>query len=239
MIFTWASASNNGLVRSHNEDSVAPRDMGIEMGSLVVGVADGMGGAVGGEVASSVALQAALGAAGSAADRVRAANRAVVEAADEDHTLRGMGTTLTLAVFSGDSVEVGHVGDSRAYLLRGGRLTQITTDHSLVAELVSRGEISPDEADHHPYRSVITRALGLQDDVKIDEQALDLDSGDVVLVCSDGLSGMVPADQMSDLLLAEDHPTQVVWSLVDAANTAGGVDNISVVVVRVDDEATA
>ena len=233
MIFTWATATHTGRVRTNNEDSVGPRDMGVETGPFVAGVADGMGGHVGGEVASRLALRAALEADGDVVERLRAANLAVAEAAAADPGLRGMGTTLTLARFDGGTVEIGHVGDSRAYLLRDGNLRQITTDHSLVAEMVSRGEISPEEADAHPYRNVITRALGLEPEVRIDRERADLRHGDVVLVASDGLTGMVEDREIRDLLMEGEHPSDAVWTLVDAANAAGGVDNISVVVVEV------
>ena len=233
MIYTWATATNTGLVRNQNEDSVAPQDMGIETGPFLVGVADGMGGHVGGEVASRLALEAALKHRGDVVDRVQAANMAVVDAAAEDPSLQGMGTTLVLGWFVDDAVNIGHVGDSRAYLLRSSDLMQITTDHSLVAEMVARGEISADEAETHPYRSVITRALGLQPEVEIDRERRTLLSGDRVLICSDGLTNMVEADRIRDILLEQSHPTDAVWSLVDAANEAGGIDNISVVVVSV------
>jgi protein phosphatase len=231
MIYTWATATDTGLVRDHNEDSVAPRDMGMETGPFVVGVADGMGGHRHGEVASAIALETALEAGGDVTSRVRAANRAVVEAGIEDPEMQGMGTTLTLAAFDGDAVEVGHVGDSRAYLLRDGRLEQLTTDHSLVAEMVARGDITADEAAVHPYRSVITRAIGLQAEVDVDRSSHRIEAGDRVLLCSDGLTGMVPEDLIRDILVAESHPNESVWSLIEAANEAGGVDNISVVVV--------
>jgi len=233
MIYTWATATNTGLVRDHNEDSVAPQDMGIEAGPFMVGVADGMGGHAGGEVASRLALEAALAAEGTVVERVRAANRAVLDAATGDPALQGMGTTLVLASFVDDSVEIGHVGDSRAYLLRSPDLTQITTDHSWVAEKVASGEITAEEAKTHPYRSVITRALGLQPEVDIDRERRTLQSGDRVLICSDGLTNMVASDQIRDILLEQTHPIDAVWSLVDAANQAGGIDNISVVVVSV------
>jgi protein phosphatase len=231
VIFTWASATDTGRVRPHNEDSVAPRDMGVETGPFVVGVADGMGGHVGGEVASRLALDAALASDGGIVERVRAANHAVAEAAEADPGLRGMGTTLTLARFDEDIVAIGHVGDSRAYLLRDGDLRQLTTDHSVVAEMVERGEISAAEAENHPYRNVITRALGLDEEVEIDHFEVRLRDGDVVMVASDGLTGMVDHGHIRDLLDSDEHPSEVVWTLVDAANAAGGVDNISVVVV--------
>lgn len=233
MIYTWATATNTGLVRNQNEDSVAPQDMGIETGPFLVGVADGMGGHVGGEVASRLALEAALAHRGDVVDRVQAANMAVVDAAAEDSSLQGMGTTLVLGWFEDDAVEIGHVGDSRAYLLRSSDLTQITTDHSLVAEMVARGEISADEAETHPYRNVVTRALGLQPHVQIDRERRTLLTGDRVLLCSDGLTNMVDTDKIRAILLEQSHPTDAVWTLVDAANEAGGIDNISVVVVSV------
>jgi len=233
MIYSWATATDIGLVRDHNEDSVAPRDMGIETAPFVVGVADGMGGHTGGEVASAIALQAALAAEEDVVTRVEIANRAVVDAAAGDPELKGMGTTLTLGSFADDAVEIGHVGDSRAYLLRGRYLEQITTDHSLVSEMVARGDITTEEAAVHPYRSVITRAIGLQPEVEVDREYRSLQMGDRVLICSDGLTGMVGVDTIRDILMAESHPTESVWALVEAANAAGGVDNISVVVIAV------
>lgn len=231
MIYTWASATDTGLVRSNNEDAVAPRDMGMETAPFVVGVADGMGGHTGGEVASRIALDTALDLDGDVVQRVRAANRAVLDAARRDPSLTGMGTTLTLGRFDGDQVDIGHVGDSRAYLLRDGEMEQVTTDHSLMSEMLSRGEISPEEAAVHPYRSVITRAIGLQADVPVDHEQRRLRSGDRMLFCSDGLTGMVDMEHIREILEEDRHPTEAVWSLIEAANAAGGADNISVVVV--------
>lgn len=233
MIYTWASATDIGRVRDHNEDSVAPKDMGLETAPFVVGVADGMGGHTSGEVASRIALAVAIAAEGDIVEKVRSANRAVIEAASEDPALLGMGTTLTIGYFADAAVEIGHVGDSRAYLLRGGHLDQITTDHSLVAEMVARGDLTADEAAVHPYRSVITRAIGLQPKVEVDRERRTLGVGDRVLFCSDGLTGMVGPETIRDILMAESHPTESAWTLVEAANAAGGVDNISVVVVGV------
>ena len=132
MTYAWASATNRGLVRDDNEDSVAPRDMGVEHGRFVAGVADGMGGHVGGEIASRLALDTVMDCDGDAAARIEAANHAVVGAVGADPSLYGMGTTLTIGIFDDDGVEIGHVGDSRAYLLRGPDLIQLTADHSLV-----------------------------------------------------------------------------------------------------------
>jgi serine/threonine protein phosphatase PrpC len=212
MIYTWASATDKGLVRSNNEDAVAPRDMGIETAPFVVGVADGMGGHTGGEVASRIALDTALEMEGDVVARAEAANRAVLAAARRDPALTGMGTTLTLGSFGDDAVDIGHVGDSRAYLLRDGEIEQITTDHSLIAQMLARGEISPDEAAVHPYRSVITRAIGLESEVEVDRERRHLQIGDRVLFCSDGLSGMLDVDEIRDILTTEKHPTEAVWS---------------------------
>ena len=236
MIFTWATATDTGLVRDNNEDAVGPRDMGMETGPFVVGVADGMGGHQHGEVASRIALETALETEGDTVDRVRAANRAVFEAAARDGGLRGMGTTLTLAAFDGDQLEIGHVGDSRGYLLRDGELRQLTTDHSLVAEMMARGEITAEEASVHPYRSVITRAIGLQREVEVDRGYHDVGTNDRVMRGSDGLTGMVPSDEIRDILTADRHPTESVWALIEAANAAGGLDNVSVVVVAVNSD---
>lgn len=233
MIYTWASSSDIGRLRDHNEDAVAPRDMGVETGWFVIGVADGMGGHVGGEIASAIALETALEAEGNAVERVQAANRAVVAAAEADPALQGMGTTLTLGVIGDDAIEIGHIGDSRAYLLRRGELLQLTEDHSLIAEMIANGEIEPDEAAYHPYRSVITRAVGLGDDIEVDRVYRELARGDRLLLCTDGLTNMVADTAIQDLLTRQDHPSGAARALIEAANAAGGADNISAVVVHV------
>jgi serine/threonine protein phosphatase PrpC len=143
-----------------------------------------------------------------------------------------MGTTLTLAVFTGDLAEIGHIGDSRAYRYREGRLEQLTRDHSLVAEMVASGELRPEEVATHPFRSVITRALGLESVVSVDLVQRDLLPGDRFLLCSDGLTTMLEDPQIAALLAGRDGPA-VAAALVEAANRAGGFDNTSVVVVDV------
>jgi serine/threonine protein phosphatase PrpC len=238
MTFAWAAATDSGLVRSHNEDALWPRpeggevDRGESAGPFLAAVADGMGGHVGGEVASGVAIEAAVAAAGSPVDRVRAANLAVVDAARRRPRLAGMGTTLTLALFSGDALEIGHIGDSRAYLLREGNLEQLTRDHSLVAEMIAAGELRPEEAPLHPFRSVITRALGMESSVVVDRVRRELLPGDRVLLCSDGLTTMLEDGQVAALLGAGTGP-EAAAALIEATNQAGGFDNISVVVVDV------
>lgn len=234
MKFTWATRSDVGKVRDHNEDSVWPADDGTSEDTITVGVADGMGGHAGGEVASATALDTAMTVGGEPSMRIQAANLAVVDAAKQRPRLSGMGTTLTLAILHPDGrAEFGHVGDSRAYLLRNGSLQQITTDHSYVAQLVEAGSLTPEEAEEHPYRSVLTRAVGLDPAVEIDTEEVTLEPGDRLLLCSDGLTSMVPADEIASILGAGSGPADSGEALVAAANEAGGADNISVVVVDV------
>ncbi|NNF64330.1 MAG: Stp1/IreP family PP2C-type Ser/Thr phosphatase [Acidimicrobiia bacterium] len=233
MKYIWASGSHVGRVRSGNEDSVFPRRSGSTDGSLLVAVADGMGGHVAGEVASRVAIDAATEASeAEAADRVTAANEAVSDKAAADPQLHGMGTTMSLADLSaGGHVRIGHVGDSRIYLLRDGALSQVTTDHTFVAALLESGQITADEVDTHPKRHYVTRALGLDRSVEVDEQTLQLEPGDRLMLCSDGLTEMVSDTDISEVLSRADAPEPAVWSLIEMANKAGGVDNISVIVV--------
>jgi serine/threonine protein phosphatase PrpC len=222
------SASDIGRVRERNEDSIL-----VEPPLFVV--ADGMGGHRGGQVASRVALETleALSSEGKGTlpDQVRSANRAVWDRSVEDERLSGMGTTLTAALVDGASALIAHVGDSRAYLLREGTLRQLTTDHTLVARMVKSGEITEAEADVHPHKNVLTRALGTDEEVEVDEDTIALLDGDRLLLCSDGLTGMVTEDQMQAILENSERPQQAADRLVKAANRAGGIDNISVVVL--------
>ena len=232
-----AGITDVGQVRSGNEDS-------LHVGDSVFAVADGMGGHRAGEVASALALEpiaaldgrvfgdvdearAALG------DAVVDANRTVVDAAAHDSSLSGMGTTLTAALFEGRRLHVAHVGDSRAYLLRDGDVVQLTRDHTFVQQLLDDGRITEDEVATHPHRSVITRAIGAQKHVEVDMQTIDLRDGDAVLLCSDGLSGPVEEDRIAELLRSDLAPAAVVTALVDAANDAGGPDNITAVLLTV------
>jgi len=222
------SATDIGRVRERNEDSIL-----VDPPLYVV--ADGMGGHRGGQVASQVALETMeeLGTEGrdSLAEHVRRANRAVWDRSVEDEQLAGMGTTLTAARVEGGSALIAHVGDSRAYLLRNGTLRQLTTDHTLVARMVKSGEISEAEADVHPHKNVLTRALGTDEQVEVDEDSIALVDGDRLLLCSDGLTGMVTEDQIQAILENSEQPQQAADRLVKAANRAGGIDNISVVVL--------
>lgn len=237
MRYTWASATSVGLVRDGNEDSVRPTTDGSVEAPVVVAIADGMGGAVAGEVASQLAIDAAMEQDATAAisprDRVLAGNSAVIRAIANDYSLAGMGTTLTLGLFTADGkLQVGHVGDSRMYLLRNGTLSQITTDHTLVAELLAMGRITPAQAKTHPRRNLITRVIGTHI-LDVEETEHQLQPGDRILLCSDGLTDMVADEDIAAILHKAESPTEAAWSLVEAANSAGGVDNTTVAVVDV------
>jgi protein phosphatase len=211
-------------------------------------IADGMGGARAGEVASALAAGALKesGVDGGGEQRlielIQEANRRVHERASTDASTSGMGTTITVALVEPDgTITFGHVGDSRAYLLRDGRLEQLTDDHSLVAELVRRGELSPREAEVHPQRSVITRALGTDPDVDVDAFPVRAQPGDLYLICSDGLSDMVDGETLEQLMTRHrDDLPELTKALVAAANRGGGDDNITAVVFEiVEGDATA
>jgi len=232
--FRAGAATDVGRVRDHNEDGYLVDDtLGL------VAVADGMGGHRAGEVASAAALDAlriAFGAGASIDSAVGAANEIVYEQSVADKNLRGMGTTLTAGALGNDgTLRLGHVGDSRAYLVREGALDRITTDHSLVEELVRAGELTEEEAERDPRRSMITRALGLEPGVDVDLESVDLRADDRVLLCSDGLTTMVAESDISEILGAEADPETAARKLVDAANDAGGADNITVVVIDIED----
>jgi protein phosphatase len=200
-------------------------------------VADGMGGAQAGEIASRLAatsLTEADPSGDSGEERVvglvQGANRSVYERASEDEAVSGMGTTMTIALVDSDEVWIGHVGDSRAYLVRDGRLEQLTEDHSLVAELVRSGRLSPEEAEAHPHRSVITRALGTDPEVEVDAFCVVARPGDIFMICSDGLTSMVDDSTILTLLdEARGDLDAAAKRLIDEANQAGGEDNITVV----------
>lgn len=237
MRYSWAIESHVGLVRSGNEDSFAPDNDGAGEGPVVIAVADGMGGHTAGEVASRLAIEAATAEGFEPAldpvARVESANAAVSDAVAADPQLAGMGTTLTLGVFHADgSLRIAHVGDSRAYLLRGGNLRQITVDHTLVAELVAGGILTPEQARTHPRRHMVTQSIGMPE-VRIDTIEEHLEPGDRVLLCSDGLTIMVEDAAVARILGDAASPSEAAWNLVTAANAAGGHDNTTVAVVDV------
>ena len=222
--------TDTGRKRRRNEDAFVCEPP-------LFAVADGMGGAQAGEVASGLAAAALResGANGGGEQRVvqliQEANRRVHDRAISDATASGMGTTITAALVGPDGrVAFGHVGDSRAYLLRNGRLDQLTDDHSLVAELVRRGELSPQEAEVHPQRSVITRALGTDPDVDVDTFSVDAHPGDIFLICSDGLSSYVDGEEIERLISHNRFDLETATkALIQAANRGGGDDNITAV----------
>ena len=226
-----AGVTDVGRVRDGNEDDFI--DQADRLG--LVAVADGMGGHRAGEVASATALEALRAAVAngrSLRDAIEGANDAVLEKSESHRELHGMGTTLTAGMLGSDGqLVVGHVGDSRAYLVRDGELTQITNDHSLVEELVRGGELTPEQAEVHPRRSIITRALGIDPQVEVDEYPIDLRPGDRILLCSDGLTTMVRPDDIAGILNREHDPKRAAQLLVDAANEAGGEDNVTAVII--------
>ena len=234
MKYQWAAASHKGRVRNNNEDSYAPATAGRGTGPVVLMVADGMGGAIGGEIASQLAVEHASTGSGSPVERVIRANEAVVERTVSEPGLAGMGTTLTLAEFGDDgTVNLAHVGDTRAYLWHQGLLEQLTDDHTVVAEQLAAGHISAADAVSHPQRSMLTRVLGISPEIDVDSISFDSEAGDRILICSDGLTNMVEDDRVAQLL-AKGSPEEAVWALIEEANRAGGHDNITVVVVDVE-----
>ena len=229
-----SAKTDPGRKRRGNEDAFVCRPP-------LFAIADGMGGAQAGEVASALAVEPLNesrvdgGGERRLAELIREANRRVHERATTDASTSGMGTTITVALVEPDGhIAFGHVGDSRAYRLRGDELEQVTNDHSLVAELVRRGELSEREAEVHPQRSVITRALGTDPDIDVDTFSIEAEAGDVYLICSDGLSDMVDRDALEAIM--REHRSDLdamAKSLVQAANRAGGEDNITAVVFEI------
>jgi len=226
----FAGASDPGRRRRRNEDSYV-------IDPPLFAVADGMGGAQAGEVASKLAAGAVKERGADVEELIQEANRRVHQRSIEDPNASGMGTTLTVASVENGMVSIGHVGDSRAYLVREGRLEQVTDDHSLVGELMRSGKLSAEEAETHPQRSVITRALGTDPDVDVDMFPIETRAGDLFLICSDGLTTMV--DDRTILELVEQHRDDLqtlVKSLIKAANKGGGEDNITVVAFDITDD---
>ncbi len=227
--------TDTGRQRRDNEDNAYVRV------PLFV-VADGMGGAQAGEVASALAVEEfrqPLPDAGTPeqrlAERVQSANRRIYDTAQTDHEHAGMGTTLTAAYLEDADLAVAHVGDSRAYIFRDGALTRLTQDHSLVEELVRRGKLTEEQAAEHPQRSIITRALGIEQAVEVDTWTYPVRAGDVVLMCSDGLTSMIGEDQITTVLATESDLDRAGERLIAEANAAGGRDNITVVLFRLEE----
>jgi protein phosphatase len=231
MRLEYAAASDVGLVRKENEDSFV-----VKPGLFAV--CDGMGGAQAGEVASEEACRRLLELGVPATEEelrlaVEEANAHIYRAARLESGLAGMGTTLTAAVTCSDDgfLTIAHVGDSRAYRWHAGEFVQLTDDHSLVAEMVRAGRLTPEEAAVHPHRSVITRALGTEPVVQVDMMRTPVDVGDRLLICSDGLSGMVKADEIARIVAGGDNAADIARALVTAALAGGGEDNVTVLVI--------
>lgn len=247
---TLGSLTHVGMKRSNNQDAFcALAGSNAPAGTqALLAVADGMGGHKGGEVASNMTINGLVGrlTTGTTPDTDRPdANQlksqlisavtdinAEVNRAAEQPKTQGMGTTLTVAVISGDQMILAHVGDSRAYVLRKGELAQITKDHSWVAEEIARGALTADQARDHPRRNIVTRAIGIEPQVQVDTTEVRLREKDVILLCSDGLHGLVEDDEIADLL-SRNEPRRACQELVDRANELGGNDNTTVVVVRI------
>ncbi|MDJ0785843.1 MAG: Stp1/IreP family PP2C-type Ser/Thr phosphatase [Myxococcota bacterium] len=243
MILRASGSTDVGLRRKDNEDTYA---LAPHLGLFLV--ADGMGGHLAGQVASHLAAQSALravetlqGSTTSLAEQLRqavaSANRAIHRAACERPDCAGMGTTLVAVLSDGERAALAHVGDSRAYLVRGGRIRQLTDDHSIVGELLRRREISEDAAREHPHRHVLTRALGVRPKVQPDLAELTPNAGDVFVLCSDGLTGHVEDHEIAKALVGEPDLQEVSEGLVDLANGRGGEDNTTVVLVRCEKDA--
>ncbi len=232
------SRTDVGRVRPHNEDSLL-----VEPPVFVV--ADGVGGSEAGEIASNIAVRTMSERAPKIADTkalgeaVEIANQAILEAVERGEGRWGMGTTMTAAVIDGDRMAVAQVGDSRAYRMRAGHLEQLTHDHSLVAAMVESGQITEHEALAHPSRSIITRALGSDPEMFADLYEFEMLPGDRVLMCSDGLCGILYKEDIENILLDSPHPQKAADRLVEAANLAGGTDNITVIVIDIVSTGTA
>lgn len=229
------SLTDSGRIRPDNEDSLFVREP-------VFVVADGMGGARAGEVASQVAVEAfeeGLPRAGTAEERltevVQEANRRIHALSRAQEERQGMGTTLTAAMLEDSTIAIAHVGDSRAYLFRQGELHRLTQDHSLVAELVRRGKLTEEQAEEHPQRSIITRALGIEPSVEVDTWSYPARDGDVLLLCSDGLTSMLSEEQIVSVLGSHPDLSSMARALVRSANEAGGRDNITVILTRLEE----
>jgi PPM family protein phosphatase len=224
----YAALTDVGREREGNEDSLLVQPP-------LFAVADGMGGAQAGEVASGMAVETLADARGphQLASVIEEANARIHGRAQQDRALEGMGTTVTAAWVGAGELTIAHVGDSRAYRLRGDELEQLTEDHSLVGNLVRMGSITPAEAEDHPQRSVILRAVGVEPHVEVDVREYEIADGDVYLLCSDGLSGMVRDEVIAATLGLGASLDDTAEMLIQLANASGGLDNITAVVFRV------
>jgi len=232
----YASATDVGLVRQENEDYLIAK-------APIFILADGMGGHKAGDVASKIAAQTAFKVASAATGEdklavlkkaVEAANKKVVEKSLQVKAQNGMGSTLTMVLIEGLRAHIANIGDSRTYLLRGGKFRQITEDHSLVAQMVKEGKITDKEARKHPYRNVITRAVGSEPNIHVDLFSHELLPADRLLLASDGLTGVLKDSQIKKIIVENGELNQACEQLIKAANAKGGPDNISVILVEIE-----
>ena len=247
MHYTFCAMTDTGRARDNNEDSLSYDDA-----AQTAVLADGMGGYNAGEIASGMATAfirselsrwiAQAGATANAKDIRRAmeicvdnANRSIFNAANSNPQYAGMGTTLVVAVFKADLLLAGHIGDSRCYRLRGTAFDQITRDHSLLQEQIDAGLITPEQAEHSNIKNLVTRALGVEEAVLLEVNEHHVEPGDIYLMCSDGLSDMVNDAAMAKILLSDESLELKAQQLIDTANDNGGKDNISVLLVRVEE----
>jgi protein phosphatase len=233
----WAARSDVGKARDRNEDSYFG-------GEHVFAVADGLGGHNAGDVASRLAIEPIRNldrriggvpddrVADTLADAVLEANRAVYMRAQADAKVRGMGTTLTAVAVADGAAHLAHVGDSRCYLLRGGAISQLSSDHTLVARMVQEGKLTPEQAETHPQRSILTRALGAEPEIDVDSLEVSLVPGDRLLLCSDGLSSVIGEERIQAILEGSSDLDQACTRLIEEANAHGGPDNITVILVE-------
>ncbi|MDA8097488.1 MAG: Stp1/IreP family PP2C-type Ser/Thr phosphatase [Desulforudis sp.] len=233
----WDATSNIGLVRANNEDAFC-----VNEEYRLFAVADGMGGHKAGEVASRLALGTLeaeyIRLLGEGEPTARALYRAVIAANNQvfdescrSETHRGMGTTLTACVLQTDGMVFAHVGDSRIYLIRDGKATRLTEDHSVVQELINQGKLTDEEAGTHPYRNMLSRALGTEGGVQVDVRDFTLNNGDRILLCTDGLTGLVQDEEIAQAVTADPQPADSVKELVACALERGGKDNITLILV--------
>ncbi|NTW04931.1 MAG: Stp1/IreP family PP2C-type Ser/Thr phosphatase [Peptococcaceae bacterium] len=234
----WSQATEVGLVRKQNEDSIC---LLPELSFFAV--ADGMGGHMAGEVASKMAIDflveklkdlSNLDSASILAQAVRQSNERVYSFSMQEGIHRGMGTTLTAAMIRKDKLILAHVGDSRAYLVRGDNIIPLTEDHSLVQEMLRSGGITTEQAKKHPRRNILTRALGVEESVTVDLKEIPLELGDILILCTDGLYNLVSDKSIYNIVISADEFESIAEYLADEALKAGGNDNISVIVVKYD-----
>lgn len=237
-------ATHIGMKRSSNQDAFTAIPFGKD--GVCAVLCDGMGGVSGGQIASSLAVETIAAIVKSREkdqmdgdyiksfmlEAIDAANRRIYQTGDTQEQFHGMGTTLELVICHQSNAYIAHIGDSRVYLLAEGDISQVSRDHSLVQEMIERGELTPEQARAHPRKNIITRALGAGESVDTDFYEMELFAGDLLLLCSDGLTNMVEDDKICKILQAEAPLDNCPQRLIEAANAAGGTDNITVVVIK-------